>query len=318
MRILLTGASGFVGGALQARLLAEGRHILRCALRRLPAVPLAGAELCQAPDLGPDSDWRAALQDCDAVIHAAARVHQMHETGDVLAAHRAANLHGTLALARQAAAAGVRRFVFISTVKVNGEGTRPGQPFRADDEPAPCDPYGIAKHEAELALRELAAATGMQLVIVRPVLVYGPGVRANFRSLLRALQRGIPLPLGRLDNRRSLVALDNLVDLILVCLEHPAAAGQTFLASDGEDLSTTELLRRLGQALGRPARLLPVPPRLLEAAARLLGRRDIARRLCGSLQVDIDKNRRLLGWTPPHSVDSALQRTARDFLEQPR
>ncbi len=207
-----------------------------------------------------------------------------------------------------------QRFVFISTIKVNGEGTPLGQPYTADDVPAPVDPYGVSKHEAELGLMRLAEETGMEVVIIRPVLVYGPGVKANFLSMMRWLHKGIPLPLGAIHNQRSLVALDNLVDLIVTCLHHPAAANQTFLVSDGEDLSTTALLRRTAAALGRPARLIPVPVRVLRTAAHLLGKADFAQRLYGSLQVDISKTRELLGWSPPVSVDDALHKTARHFL----
>lgn len=238
----------------------------------------------------------------------------MNDTADdPLVEFRKANVDGTLSLARQAAAAGVQRFIFISSIKVNGEGTELGYPYRADDTPAPQDPYGVSKMEAEQGLRALAAETGMEVVIIRPVLVYGPGVKANFRSMMSWLRKGIPLPLGATGNKRSLVAVDNLVDLIATCIDHPAAANQTFLVSDGEDLSTTQLLQRMGSALGRPARLLPVPASLLQAGAAMLGRRAIAQRLCGSLQVDICKTRERLAWAPPVSVDDALRKTARAF-----
>jgi len=316
MRVLLTGASGFVGRALQARLLADGVHELRCAQRQLPASPVAGADFCLAPSLGADADWSEALVGVDAVIHCAARVHVMNEQAtDPLAEFRRANVEGTLRLARQAVEAGVRRFVFVSSIKVNGEQTRPGETFGADDEPQACDPYGISKREAEEGLLALGAETGLEVVIVRPPLIYGPGVKANFLSMLRWLNRGVPLPFGAINNRRSLVALDNLVDLLVLCLSHPQASGQRFLVSDGEDLSTTELLRRLGLALGRPARLLPVPQAWIEGGAKLLGRQSLSQRLCGSLQVNIDKTRERLGWTPPLTVDQALARTAEHFLE---
>jgi nucleoside-diphosphate-sugar epimerase len=231
-----------------------------------------------------------------------------------LAEFRRINVEGTLNLARQAIHVGVRRFIFISSIKVNGEGTLPGQPYCADDVPAPVDPYGISKHEAEQELLQVARETGLELVIIRPVLVYGPSVKANFLSMMRWLHRGIPLPLGAIKNQRSLVALDNLVDLIVTCLHHPKAPNQTFLVSDGQDLSTTELLRRMSAELGRPAHLIPVPAPVLRMAVRLLGRADFAERLCGSLQVDISKTRELLGWVPPVSVDEALKQTARHFL----
>ena len=222
---------------------------------------------------------------------------------------RRVNVDGTLNLGRQAAAAGVRRFVFVSSIKVNGEDTPSGRRFSNGDAPTPQDPYGISKMEAEQGLRQIAADTGMEVVIVRPPLVYGPGVKANFAALMRAVQRGIPLPLTSVThNRRSFVALDNLVDLLITCIDHPAAANQTFLVSDGEDLSTADLLRRLGSAMEKPARLFPVPPSLLQLGANLLGKGDMAQRLLGNLQVDISHTRQTLGWTPPVSVDEGLRR----------
>ncbi|WP_175254293.1 SDR family oxidoreductase [Pseudomonas sp. BMW13] len=317
MRVLLTGASGFVGRAVQARLLVDGLHRLRCAQRKAPVAPLAGVEYCLAPSLEAEADWSRALADVDAVIHCAARVHVMHEqAADPLAEFRRANVEGTLRLAQQAVAAGVRRFVFVSSIKVNGEQTLPGQAYRADDVSDATDPYGISKREAEDELLALAAETGLEVVIVRPPLIYGPGVKANFLSMMRWLQRGVPLPFGAIGNRRSLVALDNLVDLLVVCLTHPAASGQRFLVCDGEDLSTTELLRRLSAALGRTARLLPVPQALIEWAAILLGRRQLNQRLCGSLQINMDKTRERLGWVPPLSVDQALAKTAAHYLKE--
>ncbi|MGA4472129.1 UDP-glucose 4-epimerase family protein [Ectopseudomonas chengduensis] len=317
MRVLLTGASGFVGRAVQARLLVDGVHRLRCAQRKAPITPAVGVEYCQAPSLEAEADWSLALAGVDAVIHCAARVHVMHEqAADPLAEFRRANVVGTLRLARQAVAAGVRRFVFVSSIKVNGEQTLPGQAYRADDISNATDPYGISKREAEDELLALAAETGLEVVIVRPPLIYGPGVKANFLSMMRWLQRGVPLPFGAIDNRRSLVALDNLVDLLVVCLTHPAASGQRFLVSDGEDLSTTELLRRLSAALGRPARLLPVPQALITQAAIMLGRRQLSQRLCGSLQINMDKTRERLDWTPPFTVDQALAKTAAHYLKE--
>lgn len=237
------------------------------------------------------------------------------KANDPLTAFRMVNVEGTLNLARHAAAAGVKRFVFISSVKVNGEGTSVGHPYTADDVPAPADPYGISKYEAEQELLALTTVTGMEVVIIRPVLVYGPGVKANMLSMMRWLHREIPLPLGAIDNRRSLVSIDNLVDLIVTCLDHPAAANQIFLASDGEDVSTTDLLRRMSACLGHPARLLPVPAGLLHCMAVLFGKSAVSQRLLGSLQVDIEKNRRLLGWSPPVTLNQALLSTARHFLE---
>ncbi len=316
MRVLLTGSTGFVGRAVRERLMSDAVHELRCAQRQLPPASLSDSDYCLAPSLGPDANWSAALINVDAVIHCAARVHVMDEqAADPLAEFRRVNVEGTLSLARQAVEAGVRRFIFVSSIKVNGELTRVGEVFCADDEPRASDPYGISKREAEERLLALGEEAGLEVVIVRPPLIYGPGVKANFLSMLRLLRRGVPLPLGAINNRRSLVALDNLVDLLALCLTHPAASGQRFLVSDGEDLSTSDLLRRLGLALGRPARLLPIPQAWIEGGARLIGRESLSQRLCGSLQVNIDKTHELLGWSPPMTVDQALARTAAFFLE---
>lgn len=306
MRVFVTGLNGWLATAVARQAIAGGHQVSGSARR--PAGPGA----VQMASLDGAMDWSAALSGIDAILHLAARVHIMDDpAANPLAAFRAVNTAGTLNLARQAAAAGVRRFVFVSSIKVNGESTESGHPFRHDDTPAPQDPYGISKREAEDGLREIAATTGMEVVIVRPPLVYGPGVRANFAAMIRAAKRGLLLPLGAVThNRRSLVALDNLVDLLITCLDHPAAANQTFLASDGEDLSTTDLLRRLGQAMGRPARLFPVPPALLHAGAHLLGKGDVAQRLLGNLQVDIAHTRATLGWAPPITVDEGLRRAA--------
>lgn len=268
-----------------------------------------GVHIFPVGGLTADVNWGHALAGVEVIVHLAARVHVMHDTeADPLTAFRAVNVEGTLNLARQAAAAGVKRFVFISSVKVNGESTLSGRAFTEIDVPNPQDAYGQSKHEAEQGLRQLAADTGMEVVIIRPPLVYGPGVKANFAALMRAVQRGWPLPLGAVHNRRSLVALDNLVDFIVTCVTHPQAANQTFLVSDGQDLSTTELVRGMAQAAGVPAHLLLVPVWALQAGATLLGKGDAVQRLCGNLQVDIAKARLLLGWVPPVSVEEGLRR----------
>lgn len=312
LHALVTGANGFVGRAVCAQALGYGITV-RGAVRSECVLP-AGVERQVLQGLSGQCDWRAALAGIVVVVHTAARVHVMADTAtDPLQKFRRVNVQGTLNLARQAALAGVRRFVFISSVKVNGETTALGCAFKADDVPAPLDAYGISKMEAEQGLREIASRTGMEVVIIRPPLVYGSGVKANFAAMMRWLRRGVPLPLGAIHNQRSLVALDNLVDLIVTCLTHPAAANQTFLVSDGEDVSTTELLRRMGQALDSRARLIPVPASVLKAAAALLGKRDMAQRLCGSLQVDIQKTRQLLGWTPPLTLDQGLKKAAEGF-----
>lgn len=312
--ILVTGAAGFVGETLCAALVSS--HAVRAAVRSVACAVLPEDIEIVARELSRDTDWSGALVGVSAVVHCAARVHIMDDlSADPLAEFRRVNVDGTLSLAKQAAVAGVKRFVFLSSVKVNGEQTQVGAPFIADQQPNPGDPYGVSKMEAEVGLRALAMETGMEVVIIRSPLVYGPGVKANFLAMMRWLKRGIPLPLGAVtENRRSLVALDNLVDLIVTCLDHPGAANQTFLVSDGESLSTAALLRRMGDALGRPARLIPVPVPLLQTGAALLGKRDMAQRLCGSLEVDIGKTTELLGWIPPISVDEGLRRTAAHWM----
>jgi nucleoside-diphosphate-sugar epimerase len=307
--LLITGANGFVGKALCAK--ANTNFSVIGATRSAQDLPV---KTVVVGTIDKNTDWHHALQNVDVVVHLAARVHVMNDTSaDPLNEFRKINVEGTLNLAKQAVSAGVKRLVFISSIKVNGESTVLGQPFTADDTPNPQDAYGKSKYEAELALQQLAKETGLEVVIIRPPLVYGAGVKANFYSMMRWLNKGVPLPLGAIRNRRSLVALDNLVDLILTCATHPAAANQTFLVSDGEDLSTTDLLRRMALALGKTARLLPVPMILLEFGARLVGQQAIAQRLCGSLQLDITKTRQLLSWTPPVSVNTALAQTAHSF-----
>lgn len=313
--MFITGATGFVGQALLREALLRGLHVRAGVRQPTPGVGQQ-VEFLPVGDIGPDTNWQVALQDMHTVVHTAARVHVMNDkVADPLAEFRRVNVAGTLNLARQAAAAGVKRFVFVSSIKVNGEATMPGRPFRPDDRHIPVDPYGLSKYEAEIGLQAISAETGLEVVTIRPPLVYGPGVKANFAAMVRWLNRGWPLPLGKVEhNCRSLVAMDNLVDLLLVCTTHPAAAQQTFLVSDGEDLSTTGLLRRIAQALGKPARLLPVPVALLNLGASALGKADVAQRLLGSLQVDISKNAQLLGWRPPVSVDEGLKKVTATFI----
>ncbi len=306
MRILTTGSTGFVGEALVSAL-HKKRHEISVSMR-VQRESSASSNSFVVGDINATTDWTTALHSVDTVIHLAARVHVMRNTAiDPLVKFRSVNTDGTLNLALQAAAFGVRRFIYLSSIKVNGEMTNHGCPFTPNDLAAPQDPYGISKHEAEVGLREIARTTGMQVVIIRPTLVYGGGAKGNFKSLMKLVARGLPLPLASIDNRRSLVGIDNLVDFIVTCLEHPAAANETFLVSDNEDLSTPDLIRRMARAMNRPARLLPVPKSVLMAAATMLGKREIAQRLCGSLQVDISKSRTLLGWNPPVSVDEGLR-----------
>jgi nucleoside-diphosphate-sugar epimerase len=308
MKVLITGASGFIGQSVANTLKNWGYETIRAARREQPGSLLVGG-------LEPDTSWHEALISCEAVVHLAARVHVMSDrSSDPLAEFRRVNVEGSTNLARQAAVAGVKRFVYLSSVKVNGEFTKAGLPFTADDVAAPEDPYGVSKYEAEQLLKQIAIETGMKVVIIRPPLVYGPGVKANFESMMRWVTRGVPLPLAAVtENRRSLVALDNLVDLIVTCLSHPAAANQTFLVSDAEDLSTADLLKRVGGALGHPARLFSMPPALLKLGATLVNRPGIYQRLCGSLQLDITKTRQLLDWTPPVCVDEGLRRAVKNL-----
>lgn len=303
LRVAVTGAAGFVGRALCGTLTQAGHRVV--------PVVRSGASLPDEKvvgDLGAAVDWRAILAGCDGVVHLAARVHLggAKDAGG-LAAYRRINTEVTLDLARQAAAAGVKRFVFVSTIKVNGEGA--DRPYRETDVPAPADAYAISKWEAEQGLHRIADETSLEIVALRPPLVYGPGVRANFLHLMRAVERGWPLPLGAVHNRRSLLYLGNLTDALRLGLEHPDAAGRTFLLDDGEAVSTPELIRALARAMGRPVRLFPVPLPVLGAAARLFGRTAQLRRLTESLYVDGAAIRRQLGWHPPHSMAEGLAAT---------
>ena len=307
---LVTGANGFVGCGVLERLHAALRPVTG-SVRNEPQ-----RRGCVRGPALEGGDWSRLLEGCDTLVHTAALVHLTREAAsDSLRAFRTVNVDGTLNLARQAAAAGVRRFVFISSVKVYGEQSALAHPFTPTDAPSPKDAYGISKAEAEAGLKAIAAETAMEFVIIRPPLVYGLGVKGNFAAMMRAVARGLPMPFGAVtDNRRSLVGLDNLVDLIVTCIDHPAAANQTFLVSDGEDLSTADLLRRLGVAMGKPARLINVPPALLGSAAAMIGKRAVAQRLLGNLQFDISHTCSTLGWKPPISVDEGLRRAVQGAL----
>lgn len=273
-----------------------------------------GVRVYEMGSLTPCLDWHSVLEGVDVVIHLAARVHIMKDkSSDPLSDFRRINVDSSLNLARQAAKFGVKRFIYLSSIKVNGESTLLGHQFSPDDVPMPQDPYSISKYEAEKGLRLIANETGMEFVIIRPPLVYGPGVRANFLSMVKWLGRSIPLPLGAINNLRSFVALDNLVDLITICVDHPSAANQVFLVSDGDDLSTTDLLYRIGVALGRPARLISLPVSWLYFFATLLGYQSAVDRLCSCLQVDISKTRKLLNWSPSIGVDEGLRRVVKGF-----
>lgn len=311
--ILVTGASGFIGHALSIELLRCGYSVLASFRQSAGMSNLAaGVTPLAVASIDGDTNWRGALTSCDAVIHLAARVHVSREqVSDQLAAYRAVNAEGTLNLARQAAQEGVRRFIFISSIGVNGTETF-HRPFAADDRVSPSTPYAVSKYEAEMGLRAISSETGMDVVIIRPPLVYGARAPGSFALLLRWIQRGLPLPLGAVDNKRSLVALDNLLDLIVTCIQHPAAANQVLLVSDGEDLSTPDLIRRMAAVLNKPTRILAVPPPLLQWGAQILGKADMAKRLFTSLQVDISKTRLTLGWVPPIKVNEGLRRALVD------
>jgi len=311
LKLLVTGASGFVGSALLFRLSLDAQHQVKAALRHEVSNIPENVMPVQVGDLGPETDWQLAVSGANAIIHTAARVHVMSDkVDDPLAEYRRVNVEGTLHLARQAAAAGVGRFIFISSIKVNGEGTLLGRPYTADDKPAPVEPYGVSKREAEDGLRQLAAATGMEVVILRPPLVYGPGVRGNFLRLLSLVDRGFPLPLRLVDNRRSMIYLGNLIDAINLCISHPKAAGRTFLVSDCEDVSTPELIRRLAEVLDRPVRLLPFPQTLVRFVGKLFGKSVEVDRLLDSLVIDSSKIRNELDWKPRYTMTQGLEETA--------
>ncbi len=312
--VLVTGASGFVGAALLRLLQHSPEFIVRGACRQPPA---GAPEFVSIGDIGPETDWSDALRDVDVVVHCAARVHVMNDVApaESLVLFRHVNVEGTRRLAQQAAAAKVRRFVFVSSVKVNGESTTGRTPYTHDEAPAPQDAYGLSKYEAELLLQEIAHRTGMEVVTVRPPLVYGPGVKANFERLMRAVARGVPLPFGLADNQRSMVYLGNLVDLLKCCVIHPRAPGNTFLVSDGRDLDSGELIRQLAHAMGKRPRLLPVMPGMMRLAARLLGKGAVAERVLGSLQVDIGHTCATLEWQPPFNVEEGMQATVASLID---
>lgn len=314
MKILLTGATGFVGSALTSELLRYHYEVVAGVRKISTDLP---NEIRQEAvgDFSSDTEWSVVLQGVDVVVHSAARVHVINENNvDSLSDYRKDNVDVTLNLARQAAAEGVRRFIFISSVKVNGEMTAYGHAFKPDDLAVNTDPYALSKYEAEQELMALSEITGMEIVIIRPPLIYGPGVRANFLALMKWVNKGIPLPFGAVHNKRSLLALDNLLDFVICCINHPKAANQIFLISDEEDVSTAELVQKVANALGKRLILLPVPINLMKLVAKLIGKEDIVTRLFGSLQVDNSKARELLGWKPVITMDDQLRKTVKAFL----
>lgn len=315
-RVLVTGATGFVGRTLCEVLTQRGLRVR--AATRTAQVPCANAaEVCVVGEINQRTDWSRALEDVDWVMHLAARAHLLGATAADADAYREVNSLGTAALTAAAARSGVSRFVFLSSVKVNGEAT-PARPYSARDEPRPADPYAVSKWEGELAVRHASSGSRIQSAIVRSPLVYGPGVRANFLRLLRWVDRGMPLPFAAVRNRRSLISVWNLADVLIRVAEHPAAPGRVWMVSDGSDVSTTDLVRALALAMGRKARLLPVPVRLLYLAGTLAARQAEIDRLCGSLVVDISETREQLEWTPPLTLQAGLERTVAWYLSQDR
>jgi len=309
-RILVTGAGGFIGRALCAALSRRGASIAGVS-RDISKLDSRFCTPVQVRDIGSDTDWSGLVDEVDAVVHLAARAHILREAAAYpLELFRHTNLRGTERLARSAAAAGVKRLIYVSTIGVNGLSTPAGARFSETDLPAPHNDYALSKWEAEQALSRISTETGLKVVIVRPPLVYGDDAPGNFERMIKILRRGIPLPFASVDNHRDLVYVGNLVDALIACTSHPAAAGQTYLVSDGEDISTSDLLRRLGAAMGRPARLFSCPPALLQLAGKLSGRSTQVERLLGSLQIDSGKIRRELNWTPPYSLQQGLQATA--------
>jgi len=317
--ILITGASGFVGQSLALALKKEGSFNIRLATRNIHRLPSAFTDFEKAvvSNLSSETQWSHALKDCSCVIHTAGRVHVSKKNDkDAASEYLRVNVEGTLHLARQAVQAKVSRFIYFSSIKVNGEVSLNHSPFSADDQPAPMDAYSISKYQAEEALKKLAIATGLELVIIRPPLIYGPGVKGNFKIMLRWLHKGYPVLITKLDNKRSFVSINNLSSLVALCIDHPAAVNQTFLVSDGVDLSTPELLNSLGDCLNKPARLVYIPPLLLTLLLTVVKKRSVMDRLYGSLQVDIEKTKRLLNWTPQHDLKDMLKETVAAYIEQ--
>jgi UDP-glucose 4-epimerase len=318
MKILITGANGFVGLPLVQHLTSTGHQVVGVVRSHDSLTTLnSHIQLKAIGDIDEITDWQDCLDGAKSVIHLANRAHVMDEqTSNSLALYRKVNTEGTLNLARQAAAAGVKRFIFLSSIKVNGESTLPGQTLTCNDRHVPNDPYGLSKYEAELGLRLIAEKTDLELVIIRPPLIYGPGVKANFLKMMQWVEKGIPLPLGAIHNQRSMLGLDNLINFIELCLAHPDAAGQTFLVSDDHDVSTTELLREIAAAMHRPSRLISISQYFIDKLLIFLGQERISEKLCGSLKLDISLTKTRLSWKPPHTFKDQLSKTVLDYLSR--
>ncbi len=318
MKILITGANGFVGTPLSKYLISAGHQVVGV-IRSHDTLKIVNPnfQLKAIGDIDEVTDWKDCFSGVECLVHLANRAHVMNEQSiNPLALYRKVNTAGTLHLARQAARAGVKRFIFISSIKVNGESSIPGQTLTSSDQYIPVDPYGLSKYEAELGLKLIAEQTGIEVVVIRPPLIYGPGVKANFLKMMRWVEKGIPLPLGAIQNQRSMLGLDNLINFIELCLTHPDATGQTFLVSDDHDVSTTELLKEIATAMHRPSRLLSIPQFLIEMLLILSGQRHISERLCGSLQLDISFAKTCLSWKPPHTFKDQLSKTVLDYLSR--
>ena len=316
MAILITGSTGFLGRALLSKLASHGLQT-RAVIRKNLHSKIENIDYCKIKIIDGETDWGGALLDINTIVHCAARAHVMNDSSsDPLLEFRKVNTFGTLNLAEQAADSGVKRFIFISSIKVNGEFTNPGNKFTPDDIYIPSDPYGLSKYEAEQGLKNIAKETEMDVVIIRPPLIYGPNVKANFRSMLKWVNRGVPLPFGAVNNKRSLVALSNLVDFTISCVEHPKAANETFLISDGEDVSTTNLLYKIGKAFNKKTRLIPIPVKFMEFGAKIVGKEDLADRIFGNLQVDSSKAEELLGWNSVVTMDQELKKTVDAYLNE--
>ncbi len=318
MKLLITGSNGFVGLPLSQYLMTVGHQVVG-AVRSRNSLHIVNSKihLKSIGDIDEITNWSDCLSGVECIIHLANRAHIMNEkSSNSLALYRKVNTAGTINLARQAAAAGTKRFIFISSIKVNGESTLPGQTLNPKDQHIPVDPYGLSKYEAEIGLKLIAEQTGLEVVVIRPPLIYGPGVKANFLKMMQWVEKGIPLPLGAIQNQRSMLGLDNLINFIELCLTYPDAAGQTFLVSDDHDVSTTELLKEIAAAMHRPSRLLSIPQYFIEKFLILLGQRHISERLCGSLQLDIGLAKTLLSWKPPYTFRDQLSKTVLDYLSK--